>query len=524
MKSKVISILFLFLALSAKCQTPFFKSYGYGERGYTGSSCNYRNSDGTYTMAGFVDIGPNFNDYRGLNLVKINGAGDVIREKNIFGNMNGISRDFLKPTIDNGCILAIDKKIIKLDSLFNLEWSKNYDYTINSIWYDYMVQHTQDSGYVISTAPFDTSNSTYDNILVKLNKNGLIQWSSKYENPDLNAAPHITAVNKLMSNGGFITCANNSSVEILKRNNIGQIEWGIYIESIKIFDLVEVPNGDIILTGVKLNQAFSNNDLILMKISGAGTLIWSKIYRGNSQVTGEQIELTNNGELIISGLVTKPEDFQSNNVFCMKTDSLGNIIWSKVYGTLNNLSYVSGFISLSKTDDNGVFISYVNCELPNYIGITLNAIKTDEQGNITCSNYQSNLLLNTIDTSYAINNLSLNSSTIPISTSNNNLLDIFNSFNVVYDCTVMGFSSLGQLSKIELFPNPTKGKFSFSSATNQKINQFEIYNALGELIQTSSNANNTEFSDFDISQYPNGIYLIKIYGENNSFSSRLIKQ
>lgn len=119
-------------------------------------------------------------------------------------------------------------------------------------------------------------------------------------------------------------------------------------------------------------------------------------------------------------------------------------------------------------DDGGGFISYINYEPPNFIGVTLNAIKTDELGNISCSTYQSNLLLNTIDTSHTISNLLLTSSTIPIITSNT-LENSYTSYIEVIDCTVMGLSSLNLLNKIELFPNPTQGKLSFSIAPNKKL-------------------------------------------------------
>jgi hypothetical protein len=238
----------------------------------------------------------------------------------------------------------------------------------------------------------------------------------------------------------------------------------------------------------------------------------------------EQIEKSMGGGFLISGKASKWEnDYQFFNVFCLKTDDLGNIIWANKYGNTDSISTVIGYMSLSNAENNGAFISFNYTKSFDDEILTLDAIKTDSLGNISCSNYQSSLLLNKIDTILTTSNLNLVDAAIQVISSNYLVTDSISPINVT-DCSTLGLNHISNSDRLEIFPNPTQGKFSFSIAPNQKINHLEIYNALGELIQTSSNTNNTEFSDIDIAQYPNGIYLIKIYGENNSFSSKVIKQ
>jgi hypothetical protein len=521
MKTKLLSFLILFFANSAKSQIPFFKSYTSQPYGFVSlGSGNFKNLDGSYTMAGLQGI--DTTGIFGLNLIKINAEGIVLREKVIKETfIEQLAYDFLQPTIDRGCILGIDKKIIKLDSLFNLEWSKQY-YNATSLSFGFAVQQTLDSGYIISSDLIDTSNFMQNNVFIKLNNNGLLQWSSKFQSPNFT---YSMKCNKQTNDGGFITCINEDYLNaiIVKRNNLGQIQWSKNIEKVNFFDMIENANGDIVLTGLNFNTFTSNHDISLMKINSLGTILWSKIYRGTSQLKAEQIELGNNGELIISGKVSKSGNSFETNIFCLKTNSLGEIIWSKIYGTPDNLSNVSGNISLSKTADGGGFISYNHTKSTTDLVYTLDAIKTDALGNISCSNFQSNLSLNAIDTSYSITNLSLMGSTIPIITSNNIVVDTISLVNVI-DCAVMGVTQVDDLTKVDFFPNPTQGKISLKTAPNQKINHLEVYSALGTLTYAVGIKNTAELINIDISDCPNGLYFIKIYEGNNSYSSKIIKQ
>jgi hypothetical protein len=114
-------------------------------------------------------------------------------------------------------------------------------------------------------------------------------------------------------------------------------------------------------------------------------------------------------------------------------------------------------------------------------------------------------------------------STIPIITSNNIVVDTISLVNVI-DCAVMGVTQVDDLTKVDFFPNPTQGKISLKTAPNQKINHLEVYSALGTLTYAVGIKNTAELINIDISDCPNGLYFIKIYEGNNSYSSKIIKQ
>lgn len=70
--------------------------------------------------------------------------------------------------------------------------------------------------------------------------------------------------------------------------------------------------------------------------------------------------------------------------------------------------------------------------------------------------------------------------------------------------------SFNQLKTISVYPNPTNNILNLTIDTNAKV---EIYNLLGKVIAIKNiNVGN---SKIDLSNYPSGMYLLKVTNENN---------
>ena len=71
-------------------------------------------------------------------------------------------------------------------------------------------------------------------------------------------------------------------------------------------------------------------------------------------------------------------------------------------------------------------------------------------------------------------------------------------------------------NSIAIYPNPTTGTITIT-ADNSTFSKVEIYNTVGQLIETKT------VQQFDISSYSNGVYLFKVYDEyNNSVTKRVM--
>ncbi len=83
---------------------------------------------------------------------------------------------------------------------------------------------------------------------------------------------------------------------------------------------------------------------------------------------------------------------------------------------------------------------------------------------------------------------------------------------------------LGTSNEINVFPNPTNGKFSIRQlAVNNDLQTVEIYNLLGEKVYSKIN-NKQSACDIDISSSPKGIYFVKIYEGDKVFTNKIVVQ
>ncbi len=108
---------------------------------------------------------------------------------------------------------------------------------------------------------------------------------------------------------------------------------------------------------------------------------------------------------------------------------------------------------------------------------------------------------------------------------------ISNSYNIYYPGTLSKYlnDSNSGLSNIDITntvfinisPNPNNGIFTISKTGNSdNINNIEIYNILSNKIYQSDFETNTKL--INISQYPKGIYIVKVYSGNEVFVEKVV--
>ena len=75
-------------------------------------------------------------------------------------------------------------------------------------------------------------------------------------------------------------------------------------------------------------------------------------------------------------------------------------------------------------------------------------------------------------------------------------------------------------SKISVYPNPSRDVFSINSDARGSI---VIYDVMGKIIKTKNL--DLGITKLDLSNYPNGIYLMKVINDSNQTKTmKLIKQ
>ncbi|RLG82983.1 MAG: hypothetical protein DRO40_06165 [Thermoprotei archaeon] len=139
------------------------------------------------------------------------------------------------------------------------------------------------------------------------------------------------------------------------------------------YDIEASSDGGYIVIGCTGSFGSGYCDIWALKLNENGDIVWQKAYGGNSYDYAYDVEVTNDGGYIIVGS-TNSFGFGGYDIWVLKLDQYGNVVWQKVYGE----NYYSDYAyDVEITYDGYVIIGYSS----KYDGILL-IIKLDENGNI----------------------------------------------------------------------------------------------------------------------------------------------
>ncbi len=259
---------------------------------------------------------------------------------------------------------------------------------------------TSDGGFIFfgSTSAYGAGNG--DLYLIKTDGKGDTTWARTFggtNNEDISDYSFIKVSNvEQTKDGGYIACGCTNSfgaggydVYVVKTDGNGNLQWsktiggnaddyGNYIK--------QTIDGGYIITGHSDNTLL--NEIYLVKLTGSGNVQWAKTYGdGTYPYYGFSCEQTHDGGYIVAG---KYNIQSSSAAVVMKSDSLGNILWSKKYTE----ELGSDFICIQQTDDDADGVKddgYVMVgrtlyfQLPTGNNYDVFLVKTDGSGNLTWS-------------------------------------------------------------------------------------------------------------------------------------------
>jgi hypothetical protein len=196
------------------------------------------------------------------------------------------------------------------------------------------------------------------------------------------------------SDGGFIAVGESQSfgadrdVYIVKTDRCGKQEWittydiGGEDHGRKIRELVD---GGYVVVGTtqNTNGSCSSWDAFVMAIDAKGQQIWTKTYGGTQGDEGTDIQLYNGGkELIVSGHTSSFGPGGKVDGWLMRLDLTGNQIWSRTYGTINDLDLFNSLAALS--DGTGDIVAVGGTRsFPG--GEQIYAVRVDQNGDLVWS-------------------------------------------------------------------------------------------------------------------------------------------
>lgn len=132
-------------------------------------------------------------------------------------------------------------------------------------------------------------------------------------------------------------------------------EWiqtigGPYIEGAT--SVIQTSNGDFVVVGVTNSYGSGKYDIYMVRTDSSGDTIWWRAFGGTEDDEGYSVQETSDGGFIISGS-TKSFGAGSYDIYLIKTNSSGNVQWSKEFGG----SYPEYGYSVIQTSDGGYIVA-----------------------------------------------------------------------------------------------------------------------------------------------------------------------
>ncbi|MEG3657304.1 PKD domain-containing protein [Arenibacter palladensis] len=165
---------------------------------------------------------------------------------------------------------------------------------------------------------------------------------------------------------------NNSSASLVQQNFIRvenltpvtfDLTWqksiGEHNLSELVFSFIETSDGGFMSSG-SIWHSNENTDVCIVKYDQNLNVVWEKIFSGNYHETGFSLIETNDGSFIVAGSTNSIEgQIQSYNgdydIFLLKFDINGNVMWTKSYGGSEYESCLKN--SLKELADGNLIIS-----------------------------------------------------------------------------------------------------------------------------------------------------------------------
>ena len=238
---------------------------------------------------------------------------------------------------------SYDAFIIKIDSVGNIEWAKNYGGSGNEV--AAVAYPTSDGGYI-----FGGSTDSYDGDAYPI---------------------HCDSIFDLGGFGNFDSCSYKADYWLVKLDQIGNIDWnkkyggtaGDYLSN-----LIPTTNGRYYLCGRGDGGAHPNIDEDISSPSGLdfcwilmvdsiGNIIWEKSYGDDWQLFNNSVKMASDSSGLISFNNYNPwlsgtggdvanSNYQNfsgsindDNTWLFKIDTTGDILWSSVFGPGNGTQF-----------------------------------------------------------------------------------------------------------------------------------------------------------------------------------------
>lgn len=478
-----LKILIFFMIVSVKLNAQdslYIRTYGL--KGYNYGEKIIQTADSGFTILGNKS---GFVGNTDVYLIKTDKYGGFVWDKAYGSDEVDWAEDFVK-TKDNGYAIAgyitipqnnddYNILLMKTDSVGTLLWMKNYG---GSNWdLAHSLVETPDSGFIVTGETYSYGNGNNDAFVLRTDKNGDSLWMKTYGGQNSDNAYDISACN----DGSFILTGSTRSfgkggydIYLLKIDTSGDTLWTrTYGDTLddKAFAGIETSDNGIAVTGSTYNFNANGKDAYILKTDENGNQQWLRVYGGSLEEEQYDIIEKPYGYLFTAGYTSSFGYVGTKELYMINTDSYGWFMTGPTFGgskedvansCINTLS--GGLAIIGSTESMGLGLSNI---------LLLNS---DSMGNTNINAY------------IHITNISEN----PVEEKN-----------------------------LNIFPNPASDQLTIVNDPNNKLDAILFYDILGNLYK-EIHPGNGSISNIDLTDLPDGIFLIIIRDEKEQYARKII--
>jgi hypothetical protein len=427
---------------------------------------------------------------------------------------------FSSPSITFGTITLINANppnsdifLVKYDAGGNVLWAKSAG---GSNWDHGISVSTDASGNVLVTGYFASSlisfgtttlttasTGIFDIFLVKYDAGGNVLWakSGGGSASDEGNSVATDANGNVLVTGYFasstinfgtttLTNAGNNDFFLVKYDSAGNVLWA-KSEGGSAFDkgnnVFADASGNILVTGFFISSSITfgtttltnagTANFILVKYDAGGNVLWAKSAGGSASDEGNSVSTDASGNILVAGRFTSPSitfgtttltNAGVSDIFLVKYDSGGNVLWAKSAG--------------GSTDDEG------------------NSVSTDASGNILVTGF------------FYSPSITFGTTTL----SNAGGLDIF---IVKLSGLATGIEEDNFTNAIDIFPNPFSTQITLQTNISLNNATFKMDNYMNQTVAQIENISGQTIT-FNRGNLPSGLYFVHLTQDNKLFATK----
>jgi hypothetical protein len=276
-----------------------------------------------------------------------------------------------------------DVYLIKINEAGDSLWSRIYGDT-NSAGYTNDVGHevhpTNDGGYILVGSTESYGAGLHDVYLIKIDSVGDTLWTRTYGTSYYESGESVyqTDDNGYIVAGTTYETGAGQQIYIIRTNSQGDTSWtkrygGSGNEDVQ--GILQTQDKGFIFVGSTTSYGAGNGDLYLVRTDSLGNTLWTKTYGWSFPDWGRAIRQTSDGGYIIIGGTRTDPDPEYCFAWLLKTDSLGDTLWTRtkasIYGAANGTD-------VQQANDQGYIIAGITWQYGGSDDFLL--IKTDPEG------------------------------------------------------------------------------------------------------------------------------------------------